>query len=86
MPIPWTASGRLLVAHLTDEEILDFIPADDFVLPNGTRLAPARFIAEVRQADIDGYFTFDSAVETFPIVSPRLSTRPTANVWRPCAW
>lgn len=63
--IPWAASGRLLVAHLTDEEILDFIPADDFVLPNGTRLAPARFIAEVRQADIDGYFTFNSAVDTF---------------------
>ncbi len=65
VPIPWTASGRLLVSHLTDEEILDFIPADDFVLPSGTRLDAARFIAEVRQAAIDGYFTFNSAVETF---------------------
>lgn len=65
VPIPWTASGRLLVSHLTDEEILDFIPADDFVLPNGTRLVIAGFIAEVRQATIDGYFTFNSAVETF---------------------
>ena len=63
--IPWTASGRLLVSHLTDAEILDFIPADDFLLPNGTRLDPANFIAEVRQATIDGYFTFNSAVETF---------------------
>jgi DNA-binding IclR family transcriptional regulator len=65
VPIPWTASGRLLVSHLTDDEILDFIPADDFVLPSGTRLDAARFIAEVRQATIDGYFTFNSAVETF---------------------
>ncbi len=65
VPIPWTASGRLLVSHLTDEEILDFIPADDFVLPNGTRLDAARFIAEARQATADGYFTFNSAVETF---------------------
>lgn len=65
VPIPWTASGRLLVSHLSDEEILDFIPADDFVLPSGTRLDAARFIAEVRQATIDGYFTFNSAVETF---------------------
>jgi DNA-binding IclR family transcriptional regulator len=65
VPIPWTASGRLLVSHLTDEEILAFIPDDDFVLPNGTRLDAARFIAEVRQAKIDGYFTFNSAVETF---------------------
>ncbi|MBP1860624.1 IclR family transcriptional regulator [Rhizobium herbae] len=63
--IPWTASGRLLVSHLTDAEILDFIPADDFLLPNGKRLDPASFIAEVRQATIDGYFTFNSAVETF---------------------
>ncbi len=65
VPIPWTASGRLLVSHLSDEEILDFIPADDFVLPSGKGLDPARFIAEVRQATIDGYFTFNSAVETF---------------------
>ena len=65
VPIPWTASGRLLVAHLTDAEIVDFIPADDFVLPSGKRLDPARFIAEVRQATIDGYFTFNSEVETF---------------------
>jgi DNA-binding IclR family transcriptional regulator len=63
--IPWTASGRLLVSHLSDAEILDFIPADDFQLPNGKRLDPASFIAEVRQAAIDGYFTFNSAVETF---------------------
>jgi DNA-binding IclR family transcriptional regulator len=65
VPIPWTASGRLLVSHLSDEEILDFIPADDFVLPSGKQLDRARFIAEVRQAAIDGYFTFNSAVETF---------------------
>ena len=65
VPIPWTASGRLLVAHLTDAEIVDFIPADDFVLPSGKRLDPARFIAEVRQATVDGYFTFNSEVETF---------------------
>jgi len=65
VPIPWTASGRLLVAHLTDAEIVDFIPADDFILPSGKRLDPARFIAEVRQATIDGYFTFNSEVETF---------------------
>ena len=65
VPIPWTASGRLLVSHLSDAEIVDFIPADDFLLPNGSRLDPARFIAEVRQATADGFFTFNSEVETF---------------------
>lgn len=63
--IPWTASGRLLVGHMSDKEILDFIPADDFILPNGRRLDPAQFIAEVRKATSDGFFTFNSVVENY---------------------
>lgn len=63
--IPWTASGRLLVSHLTDQEIVDFIPPEDFVLPNGREMQPAEFIAQVRQASRDGYFTFNSEVENF---------------------
>jgi DNA-binding IclR family transcriptional regulator len=65
VPLPWTASGRVLVSHLSDDAILDFIPPEDFVLPDGQRLHPAQFIAEVRQAADDGYFTFNSAVENF---------------------
>ncbi|RCW24144.1 IclR family transcriptional regulator [Ciceribacter lividus] len=63
--IPWTASGRLLVSHLSDQEILDFIPPEDFVLPNGRQMQPSEFIAQVRQASRDGYFTFNSEVENF---------------------
>jgi DNA-binding IclR family transcriptional regulator len=65
VPIPWTASGRLLVSHLSDQEIVDLIPDGDFVLPNGRRLDPGSFIAEVRQAGRDGYFTFNSQVDTY---------------------
>lgn len=65
VPIPWTATGRLLVSHLTAEQILAFVPPEDFTLPNGRRLDPARFIAEAHQARADGFFTFDSEVETF---------------------
>jgi DNA-binding IclR family transcriptional regulator len=65
VPIPWTASGRLLVSHMSDAEILDFIPPGDFILPNGRELDPAQFIAEVRRAMADGYFTFNSTVENF---------------------
>ena len=64
-PIPWTASGRLLVAHMTDEEILAFIPPEDFRLPNGDWLEPATFLAQVRQAWRDGFFTFNSIVDSF---------------------
>ncbi len=65
VPIPWTASGRLLVSHLSDAEIGTLIPPEDFILPNGSLLETARFIAEVRQATLDGYFTFNSQVEDF---------------------
>ncbi len=63
--IPWTASGRLLLAHLSDTEILEFIPSSDFQLPGGQRLDPVDFIAQVRKASEDGYFTFNSVVENF---------------------
>ncbi len=63
--IPWTASGRLLISHLSDREILALIPPEDFTLPSGKRLDPTVFIAQVRKASQDGYFTFNSAVEDF---------------------
>jgi DNA-binding IclR family transcriptional regulator len=65
VPIPWTASGRLLVGNMTDQEILDFIPRDDFHLPNGDWLEPDTFIAQVRQATQAGEFTFNSIVDSF---------------------
>lgn len=65
VPIPWTASGRLLVGHMSDAEILDFIPKDDFHLPNGEWLEPEKFIAEVRGATEAGEFTFNSIVDSF---------------------
>ncbi len=65
VPIPWTASGRLLLAHLSDPQISALIPPEDFVMPDGGRLAAADFIAEVRRAASDGYFAFNSVVENF---------------------
>jgi DNA-binding IclR family transcriptional regulator len=65
VPIPWTASGRLLLGHLSDQEIIDFIPPEDFELPNGEWLRVDKFISEVRQAKREGYFTFNSIVDSF---------------------
>ncbi len=64
-PIPWTASGRLLLGHLSDDEIRDLIPVDDFVLPDGSHTDFNAYIAEIRQAARDGFFSFDSIVDTF---------------------
>ncbi len=63
--VPSTASGRLLLGHLNDQEIMDFLDDDDFNLPRGERLHPHVFIEEVRQASKDGHFTFDSIVDNF---------------------
>lgn len=65
VPIPWTASGRLLVMHMSDDEILDFIPPEDFTQPNGTQLEPKAFLKQVAGARRDGYFTQRSATDTF---------------------
>ena len=49
LPIPWTASGRLLVSHMTDQQIRDFIPAEDFILPNGDPRRHTGGVLHVRQ-------------------------------------
>ena len=65
VPIPWTASGRLLVSHLSDAQILDFVPEADFLMPDGSRLDAAQFLAEVHGARRDGYYTFESITDNF---------------------
>lgn len=65
LPIPWTASGRLLLNHMTDQEIVAFIPDEDFVLPDGTALAKSDFLASVRSASRDGFFSFDSLSDSY---------------------
>jgi DNA-binding IclR family transcriptional regulator len=65
MPIPWTASGRLLVDHLTAEAIKAFIPAEDFVLPDGHSLDADQFCHEVAQAHAQNFFTTSGLVDDF---------------------
>ena len=64
-PIPWTASGRLLLGDMSDEEILALIPSEDFVLPSGERLDQGAFLTQVRAASEEGFFSFDSIVDSF---------------------
>jgi len=64
-PIPWTASGRLLLSHLSDQQIIDLIDTDDFILPGGERLPLETFLWEIRKAGEEGFFSFDSVADTF---------------------
>jgi DNA-binding IclR family transcriptional regulator len=65
IPIPWTASGRLLLGGMSDEEILALIPEEDFTLPDGSVLDSTSFIASVRSAANEGFFSFDSLADTY---------------------
>lgn len=65
VPIPWTASGRLLLGHMTREEIDRFVPADDFVLPSGRQINPDVFHDELTQARRDGFCITTGLVDDF---------------------
>jgi DNA-binding IclR family transcriptional regulator len=55
VPLPWTASGRLLLDHLTPQQILDLIPPEDYVLPSGRTVERAAFLDDVARARADGF-------------------------------
>lgn len=55
IPIPWTASGRLLLAGHSRREIEDLIADEDLVLPDGRRIDINEFIDAIDQARRDGY-------------------------------
>lgn len=65
VPIPWTASGRLLVGHLDPEALRDFIPEDDFVLPDGRRIGVDDFMAEMATARTQGFARTTGLVDRF---------------------
>lgn len=54
VPLPWTASGRLLLDHMSADEIRAFVPAEDYTLPDGRRLDVGDFIRDVRKARAAG--------------------------------
>ena len=54
VPLPWTASGRLLLDHMSAEKIRAFIPPQDFRLPDGKIINVDDFIRQVVQAHQDG--------------------------------
>lgn len=65
IPLPWTASGRLLLSHLSPEEIERSIDPSDLLLPNGTRIPIEEFIASVSEARARGYCVTSGLVDAF---------------------
>ncbi len=65
IPLPWTASGRLLLAHLQDHEIRALVAPEDLVMPNGETIGMDDFIASVAQAKARGYCITSGLVDAF---------------------
>ncbi len=65
VPIPWTASGRLLVDHMGPDEIRAFIPEEDFTLPDGRRIVEEEFLRDMAAAREAGYVRTTGLVDRF---------------------
>jgi len=50
IPLPWTASGRLLLAHMSSDEIRSLIQPEDLVLPDRRVVEIDAFIADCHAA------------------------------------
>ena len=67
VPIPWTASGRLLLGHMTNGEIRAFIPPEDYRLPDGRTVSQDRFLAEVALARETGFCETRALADRFTL-------------------
>ncbi len=65
VPIPWTASGRLFVAHMTLDELTAFVPSEDFQTQDGKIIDPARFLSEAKSASERGICVISGLVEEY---------------------
>ncbi|ESW66166.1 IclR family transcriptional regulator [Mesorhizobium sp. M1148] len=65
IPLPWTASGRLLLAGLERAAIQDMVSEDDLLLPDGRRLQFDDFIADIATARTTGYCITSGLVDAY---------------------
>jgi len=65
VPIPWTASGRLLLSHMNDEEVRTFVPKEDYRLPDGRIIPEASFLADVARAGQQGFSETSALADRF---------------------
>jgi DNA-binding IclR family transcriptional regulator len=76
VPIPWTASGRFFVAHMSPEELMAFIPPEDFRMQDGRIIDPLAFLREARSARERGVCIIGGLVDDYatciaaPVVDP----------------
>ena len=65
LPLPWTASGRLLLSDHSAEDIRTLVPAEDFALPDGRALSVDDFVREAGAAGEAGFCSCDTTVDSY---------------------
>jgi DNA-binding IclR family transcriptional regulator len=65
IPLPWTASGRLLLAGFERDRIEGMVSDDDLILPDGRRLLLNDFIADIAKAEATGYCVTSGLVDAY---------------------
>ncbi|WP_266019367.1 IclR family transcriptional regulator [Brucella intermedia] len=50
IPLPWTASGRILLSSWSENDINELLEANDFILPDRRSIDPDTFVAECHAA------------------------------------
>nr|WIE93014.1 IclR family transcriptional regulator [Mesorhizobium sp. WSM4875] len=65
IPLPWTASGRLLLAGLERSRIEAMISQDDLVLPDGRKIELDDFIDDIAKARVTGYCVTSGLVDAY---------------------
>jgi DNA-binding IclR family transcriptional regulator len=65
IPLPWTASGRLLLAGLDRGRIEAMVSQEDLVLPDGRRLELGDFIDDIARARVAGYCVTSGLVDAY---------------------
>ena len=64
IPLPWTASGRLLLSGLDRAGIDRLVPEADLALPDGRRIDRGSFHAEIAEAGRRGHCITSGLVDT----------------------
>ena len=65
IPLPWTASGRLLLAGLDRSRIEAMVTEEDLVLPDGRKIELDDFIDDIARARVTGYCVTSGLVDAY---------------------
>lgn len=65
IPLPWTASGRILLSSWSENEINELFEASDYILPDRRSIDPDTFVAECHAARTMGTFKTVGLINSF---------------------